>query len=55
MNWEGRGRKRQCLDLRCYSGICLEGLRKTTKNLVKTKKTVRGTESENKRTMGKTA
>jgi hypothetical protein len=33
MNWKGCGRKRSCPDLRYYPVICLEGLRKTTKNL----------------------
>jgi hypothetical protein len=33
MNWEGCGRKRSCTDLRHYPGICVEGLRKTTKIL----------------------
>jgi hypothetical protein len=33
MNWKGCRRKRSLPDLRHYWGICLEGLRKTTKNL----------------------
>jgi hypothetical protein len=33
MNWKGYGRKRPRSNLRYYSGICLEGLRKTKKNL----------------------
>jgi hypothetical protein len=33
MNWKGCGRKRSWPNLRYYPGICLEGLRKTTKNL----------------------
>jgi hypothetical protein len=31
MNWKGCGRKRSWPNLRYYTGICLEGLRKTTK------------------------
>jgi hypothetical protein len=33
MNWKGYGRKRQWPKLRHHPGICLEGLRKTKKNL----------------------
>jgi hypothetical protein len=33
MNWKGYERKRPWPNLRCYHGICLEGLRETTKNL----------------------
>jgi hypothetical protein len=33
MNCEGCGRKRPRTDLRYYRGICLEELRKTTRNL----------------------
>jgi hypothetical protein len=33
MNWKGYGRKRSWPDWRYYPGICLERLRKTTKNL----------------------
>jgi hypothetical protein len=33
MNWKECGRKQQWPNLRCYLGICLEGLSKTTKNL----------------------
>jgi hypothetical protein len=33
MNWEGCGRKRSWTNSRYYPGICLEGLRKTMKNL----------------------
>jgi hypothetical protein len=33
LNWKGYGRKRSWPNLRCYPGICLERLRKTTKNL----------------------
>jgi hypothetical protein len=33
INWKGYGRKRSWRNLRHYPGICLEGLRKTTKNL----------------------
>jgi hypothetical protein len=33
MNWKGCGRKRSWPNLRYYSGICQERLRKTTKNL----------------------
>jgi hypothetical protein len=33
MNWKGCGRKRSWLNLRYYPGICVEGLRKTMKNL----------------------
>jgi hypothetical protein len=31
MNWEECGKKGPCPNLRYYSGICLEGLRKTMK------------------------
>jgi hypothetical protein len=33
MNWKGYGRKRLWPNLRYYPGICMEGLRKTTKSL----------------------
>jgi hypothetical protein len=33
MNWKGRVRKRSWPNLRYYTGICLEELRETTKNL----------------------
>jgi hypothetical protein len=33
INFKQSGRKRTCPNLRCYPGICLEELRKTTKNL----------------------
>jgi hypothetical protein len=33
MNWKGCGRKRSWPNLRYYPDICLEGLRKKTKNL----------------------
>jgi hypothetical protein len=33
MNWEGFGKKWPWSNLRSFPGICLEGLRKTTKNL----------------------
>jgi hypothetical protein len=33
MNWKGFGRKLSWCNRRYYPGICLEGLRKTTKNL----------------------
>jgi hypothetical protein len=33
MNWKGCGKKRSWPNLRLYPRICLEGLRKTTKNL----------------------
>jgi hypothetical protein len=33
MNWKGCGKKRSWPNLRYYPSICLEGLRKTTKNL----------------------
>jgi hypothetical protein len=33
MNWKGYGRKRWWLNLRYCPGICVKGLRKTTKNL----------------------
>jgi len=33
MNGKGFGRKRLLRNLRYYSGLCLEGLRKTMKNL----------------------
>jgi hypothetical protein len=34
MNWKGYGRKELWPDLGYYSGIFLEGLRKTVKNLL---------------------
>jgi hypothetical protein len=33
MNWKGCEWEQLWLNLRCYLGICMEGLRKTTKNL----------------------
>jgi hypothetical protein len=33
MNWRGCGRKRSCPNFKYYTGICLEGLTKTMKNL----------------------
>jgi hypothetical protein len=33
MNWKGCGRKQSWSSLSCYPRICLEGLRKTAKNL----------------------
>jgi hypothetical protein len=33
MNWKGCGRKRSWPDVRYFPGICLEGVRKTTKYL----------------------
>jgi len=35
MNWKGCERKWSWPNLRYYPGICLEGLRKTTKNSVR--------------------
>jgi hypothetical protein len=34
MNWEKCGRKRWRVNIRYYPGICLEGLRRTTKPLI---------------------
>jgi hypothetical protein len=34
MNWKGCGRKRSWPNLRYYPYICLEGLKKTMKNLI---------------------
>jgi hypothetical protein len=34
MNWKGCGRKLSWLNVRCYPGICLARLRKTTKHLI---------------------
>jgi hypothetical protein len=33
MNWKGHGRKRSWPNLKLYPVVCLEGLRKPTKNL----------------------
>jgi hypothetical protein len=35
MNWKGYGRKQSWPNLICYPEICLEELRKTTKNSVR--------------------
>jgi hypothetical protein len=35
MNWKGCGRKQSWPDLRYYPGICLEGLRKSSKTPVR--------------------
>jgi hypothetical protein len=35
MNWKGCGKKWSWPNLRHYPAICLEGLRKTTKNFVR--------------------
>jgi hypothetical protein len=34
MNWEVYGRNQMRSNLRCYVGICLEGLRKFMKELI---------------------
>jgi hypothetical protein len=35
MNWKGYGRNQSLPNLRLCLGICLEGLRKTTENLIR--------------------